>query len=153
MDAVLLDTDVFSYLMRAGDPRGEPYRPHVRGKTIGVSFITIGELYFGAKKKGWSDKTIASLEQHLKAAVIVPYDLEICKTYADLRASLKTQSGTDRVLQNDLWIAACAVRHKLTLVTNNRRHFEGIPGLSIISEAPKKVQPVPRSLFPETEPK
>ncbi|MGB7591796.1 MAG: type II toxin-antitoxin system VapC family toxin [Terriglobia bacterium] len=149
MDAVLLDTDVFSYLLRAGDRRGEPYREHVRGKTIAVSFITVGELYYGASKRGWSAKTIASLEQHLKAAVIVPYDVEICKTYARPRASLKTESGSDRVLQNDLWIAASAVRHNLPLITNNRKHFEGIPGLNVISEAPKKPQPEPQSLFPQ----
>jgi len=80
MAAVLLDTDVFSYLMRAGDRRGELYRKHVQGKTIAVSFITVGELYYGAVKRGWSAKTIASLEQHLKAAVVVPYDVEVCKT-------------------------------------------------------------------------
>ncbi len=147
MDAVLLDTDVFSYLLRAGDRRGEPYRRHVQGKTIAVSFITVGELYYGATKRGWSVKTVAALEQHLKAAVIVPYDVEICKVYGRLRATLRTESGTDRVLQNDLWIAACAVRHNLALITNNRKHFECIPGLNVISEAPKKPQPEPQSLF------
>ncbi len=30
MDAVLLDSDVFSYLARANDLRGDAYRPHVR---------------------------------------------------------------------------------------------------------------------------
>jgi predicted nucleic acid-binding protein len=149
MDAVLLDTDVFSYLLRAGDRRGDPYRPHVRGKTIAVTFITVGELYYGAIKRAWSGKTILSLEQHLKAAVIVPYDVEICKTYGRLRATLKTESGSDRVLQNDLWIAACALRHNLPLISNNRKHFEGIPGLNLISEAPKTRLPEPRSLFPE----
>jgi predicted nucleic acid-binding protein len=152
MDAVLLDTDVFSYLLRAGDPRGDPYRPHVRGRTIAVSFITVGELYYGAIKRGWSADTIAILERHLRAAVIVPYDVEICKTYARLRATLKTESGSDRVLQNDLWIAASAIRHNLALITNNRKHFEGIPGLNVISEAPKKRQPEPQNLFEQASP-
>ncbi|HKS94555.1 MAG TPA: PIN domain-containing protein [Terriglobia bacterium] len=118
MDAVLLDTDVFSYLLRAGDARGEPYRKHVQGKTIVLSFVTLGELYYGAIKRGWSAKTLASLEQRLKVAVVVPYDTEICKTYGRLRATLRTASGSHRsVFQNDLWIAACAVRHSLPLVT------------------------------------
>jgi predicted nucleic acid-binding protein len=34
----------------------------------------------------------------------------------------------------DAWIAATALRHGLRLVTHNRRHFEGITGLRIISE-------------------
>ncbi len=107
-----------------------------------MAFITVGELYYGAIKRGWSAKTIATLEQHLKPAVIVPYDVEIFKTYGRLRATLRTESGSDRsVFQNDLWIAACAVRHNLPLITNNRKHFEGIPSLNMISEAPRPTAP------------
>ena len=36
---------------------------------------------------------------------------------------------------NDLWIAACALRHSIPLVSNNDRHFTGVPGLVLISEA------------------
>ncbi len=125
------------------------YERHVKQKTIAVSFVTVGELYFGAIKKGWSPRSMAELEQRLKAAVIVPYDLEICRTYGRLRSELKTATGTDRVVgSNDLWIASCAVRHSLPLITNNRKHFEGIPGLTIISEAaPPKTTPVTGQLF------
>lgn len=49
MDAVLLDTDVFSYLLK-NDPRADPYRPHVRDQTLAVSFVTVGELLSGAEK-------------------------------------------------------------------------------------------------------
>ena len=44
-DAVLLDTDVFSYLNKPGDTRAALYRPHITGKTIALSFVTVGELY------------------------------------------------------------------------------------------------------------
>jgi predicted nucleic acid-binding protein len=33
---------------------------------------------------------------------------------------------------NDLWIAATAVHFDVPLATNNRRHFEGIPGLRLL---------------------
>jgi tRNA(fMet)-specific endonuclease VapC len=33
----------------------------------------------------------------------------------------------------DLFIAATALQHGVTVLTNNRRHFERIPGLSIES--------------------
>ena len=46
MDAVLLDTDVFSYLLK-DDARADPYRPHVQDQTIAVSFVTVGELVLG----------------------------------------------------------------------------------------------------------
>ena len=66
MDAVLLDTDVFSYLLKRNDPRGDPYRPHILDKTVAISFITVGELYFGATKKGWGAAKLSELETRLR---------------------------------------------------------------------------------------
>lgn len=147
MDAVLLDTDVFSYLMKSKDTRGDAYRPHVKGKTVAICFITVGELYYGAEKKKWSGKTLRNFEERLKAVVIVPYDSELCKTYGKVRASLP--AGVV-VAPNDLWIASCAIRHSIPLISNNRKHFEKIPSLKLISEPIPKPAPPPVSgdLFP-----
>jgi predicted nucleic acid-binding protein len=81
MNAVLLDTDVFSFLIKPKDPRAEVYRPHVTGKTVAISFITVGDLYYGAEKKKWSGKTLRNFQERLKAVVVVPYDEELCRTY------------------------------------------------------------------------
>jgi tRNA(fMet)-specific endonuclease VapC len=129
MDAVLLDTDVFSYLTRDGHARGDAYRPHVLGKTIAVSFVTVGEVYFGAEKKNWGSRTLSGLLERLKAVIVVPSDLEICREYGRLRASLE-KAGII-IPDNDLWIAACALRHSVPLISNNRRHFKRIAGLSL----------------------
>jgi tRNA(fMet)-specific endonuclease VapC len=136
MDAVLLDTDVFSYLIK-NDDRAEPYRQHIVGKTLAISFVTVGELYYGAEKKGWGTANLQKLETRIRSVVIVPFDLDVCREYARICA-LKTDSGSDRTIgANDRWIAACAMRHKLPLISNNRKHFEGIPGLVLIAEARK----------------
>lgn len=150
MDAVLLDTDVFSYLMRPKDARGDAYRHHVKGKTVAISFVTVGELYYGAEKRKWSGKTLQNLQERLKAVVVVPYDAELCRTYGRVRASLPAGIV---VAANDLWIAACAIRHAIPLITNNRKHFERIPGLTLVSESPSKTAPVPTSgdLFDATK--
>ena len=58
MDAVLLDDDVFSYLTRTHDTRGDAYRPHAAGKTVAISFITVGKIYFGAEKRKWGKQTL-----------------------------------------------------------------------------------------------
>ena len=60
--------------------------------------------------------------------------LEVCRTYGDIKATMENRGLA--VAPNDMWIAACARRHSLVLVTNNRRHFQNIPSLNIISEAP-----------------
>jgi tRNA(fMet)-specific endonuclease VapC len=141
MDAVLLDTDVFSYLMKK-DTRGDAYRPYVKGKTVAITFITVGELYHWAEKRRWSAKNRQNLEERLKAVVVVPYDTELCRTYGKLRASLTPGLV---IAGNDLWIATCAIRHGIPLITNNRKHFEKIPGLKLISASPSKTAPVPTS--------
>jgi hypothetical protein len=41
------------------------------------------------------------------------------------------------VADNDLWIAATAVRHSIPLISHNRKHYDDIPDLVFISETPK----------------
>ena len=101
---------------------------------MAVSFVTVGELLFGATKKKWGAEKLADLNQRLHRVVIVPYDFKLCETYGDLKSQLREKGRV--VADNDLWIAACAVRHSIPLISNNRAHFEDIPGLILISEAP-----------------
>jgi tRNA(fMet)-specific endonuclease VapC len=146
MDAVLLDTDVFSYLMKEGDTRAALYRPHVKDKTIALSFVTVGELYVWGIRRKWNAKRMASFEQRLKAAIIVPYDLDLCRRYGSVRAELLAAGTT--VAPNDLWIAVCALRHSLPLITHNLKHFQCIPNLKIVSEAGKPT-PTTATMFPD----
>jgi len=125
---------VFSYLMKPNDTRAAIYLPHVRGKVVAISFITAGELLFGATKKKWGAERLADLNRRLRRVVIVPYDFKLCETYGELKSQMRDKGRT--VADNDLWIAACALRHSIPLISNNRGHFEAIPGLILISEAP-----------------
>lgn len=141
MAIILVDTDVFSYLSSSNAARGAPYRRHLDGHILALSFITVGEQYAGYRKmisKGeWPESHIQKLEALLKSAAIIPYEVEICKVYGDLKNKIRNLDGSHRVIgPNDLRIAACAVRHSLKLATNNRSDFENIPGLEIICEAP-----------------
>jgi predicted nucleic acid-binding protein len=133
MDTVLLDTDVFSFLTRAYDTRAHLYQPHIQGKRISLSFISVGEIYFGMEDDGWGPARRAAVEQKLHAAIVVRYDLGLCKTYGRVKASLPRGVV---VQQNDLWIACTAIHHSLPLVTHNRKHFAVIPGMQVITEAP-----------------
>jgi predicted nucleic acid-binding protein len=126
-----LNTNVFSFLGKSGDKRGKIYRPQVQGKIVAVSFVTVGELYFGATKNKWSKAQLEGLNNRLRSTVIIPYDLAVCETYARLKASLPKGRVIDG---NDLWIAACAVRHSIPLLTHNRKHFDDFKELIVISE-------------------
>lgn len=131
VEAVLVDTDVYSYLMN-GKGYAVLYRPHVEGKLIAVSFVTVGELYFGAYRRGWKAERLADLKDRLRSVTIVPYDEMLCLTYARIKTEM--QSKGDVIGANDLWIASSAVRHSIPLLSNNEKHFKLVPGLVLISE-------------------
>jgi tRNA(fMet)-specific endonuclease VapC len=135
MDAVLLDTNVLSYVIK-NHVTARLYDKHLDGKQQTTCFAVIAELLQAAKLRGWQEKNVTALEATLRAITVIPYDMEVCRAWASL-SGLKTSTGSDRTFENnDRWIAACAIHHGLPLVTHNRKHFEGIPSLTVISEAP-----------------
>jgi len=133
-DKIILDTNVASYLMRGG-ALADAYLPHIQGKLLAITFITVGEMYFGAEKATWGAANREKLESELRRLVVIPYDHEIARCYGRLVA--ERQRAGDPIAPNDAWIAACAVRHAVPLVTHNAKHFGGITGLSVITEVPE----------------
>ncbi len=129
MEALVLDTNVVSYLMR-GDPRGDLYRRHFDGKTLAVSFMTVGELYEGAYRRNWSTKKFSGLKDHLKRFVVIPFSPVVCETWGRIRAGRKHQP----IAVDDGWIAATALAYGCPLVTHNPSDFVDITGLDLISE-------------------
>ena len=128
---IVLDTCVVSYLMKGGK-LAEAYAPHLQGHLLAISFITVGELYYGAENARWGPKKRRELETALRNFVVIPYDHEIARCYGRLVARRKMSGRT--IGPNDAWIAACAVRHGVPLVTHNAKDFEGIASLDILTE-------------------
>lgn len=129
---VILDTNIVSYLMRGGQ-LAQDYDPHIQTRLLSIAFFTLGELYFGAEKAKWGKKRRTQLETTLRNYVVIPYDHEIARCYGRLVAYRELVGR--RIASNDAWIAACAVRHNIPLITHNARHFRGTPGLDIITES------------------
>jgi tRNA(fMet)-specific endonuclease VapC len=80
----------------------------------------------------WGDRRRKLLETTLRNFVVVPYDHDVARCYGRLVTERETQGR--RIQPNDAWIAACAVRHAVPLVTHNAKDFEGITSLDIITE-------------------
>ncbi len=127
----LLDTNIVSHLMR-GDRLAQLYQPRIQNRLLAVSFITVGELYYGAEKADWGARRRSKLEAKLREFFVVPYDEETALSYGRLVAE-RQKSGMP-IATNDAWIAACAVRHDIPLITHNSRHFDNISGLKVITE-------------------
>jgi tRNA(fMet)-specific endonuclease VapC len=60
---------------------------------------------------------------------VLPLVPEAAQAYGSIRADLERRGQL--IGGNDLWIAAHACALDLTLVTNNQREFQRVPGLKI----------------------
>jgi predicted nucleic acid-binding protein len=52
MNAAIVDTDVVSMLFK-GDTRALAYRPHITGRLLGISFMTLAELERWPLERKW----------------------------------------------------------------------------------------------------
>lgn len=129
---MLLDTNIVSYIYK-GDSRAAAYERHMLGRQCYVSFMTLAEIYRWPYARNWAEPRRIALEQFVQSHfVILPFNRKLAWTWAELTG--RTMKGQPMSLA-DSWIAACALQHKLPLITHNARHFDGVPGLSIITEA------------------
>jgi predicted nucleic acid-binding protein len=83
-----------------------------------VSVVTVGELEAGvliARDDATRARRVALLAAVLAEAPALPIDRHIASRYGELRASCDWRPS------NDLWIAATALAHDLTLLTADER--------------------------------
>ncbi len=133
MSAIVLDMNVVSYLMK-GHPLAVAYRPHLDGKLLAVSFMTVAELYEGGYRAGWGARKWSTLDATLRNYVVMPWMAAICRHWGEIRAGRSAQP----IAADDAWIAATARAHGLPLVTHNPVDFAGIPGLELVTECTTK---------------
>ena len=128
MKKVVVDTSVVSYLLK-GHSLGQAYwERHLAGNLLGLSFMTVAELYRWPLEKAWGDRRIQGLIDHLRGYVVLPYDDAMSWEWA------KLMSWKGRPMSvADAWVAATAIAHEVPLVTHNVRHFSGIGGLEVRS--------------------
>ena len=96
-----------------------------------ISFMTVAEMYRGALKRNWGPRRMSELAEHLRQFAIVPYSFRVCLSYAHIANSAERR-GTP-IATADALIAASALSLGIPLATHNKRHFQGIGGLTVIS--------------------
>jgi tRNA(fMet)-specific endonuclease VapC len=94
---------------------------------MAISAITFSELLHGVEKSAASARNLAAVEDFCSRLDLLVYGPKASLHYGQIRASLE-RSGTP-IGVNDLHIAAHARSEGLTLVSNNLREFERVPGL------------------------
>jgi tRNA(fMet)-specific endonuclease VapC len=125
-ETLLLDTDVASFLFK-NSPRAKPFRPLIKGKRLALAFVSVAELFKWTLKRQWSARKTAQLETALRRYVIIPYDRDLAWSWARVVATCEDVGRP--IGPSDAWIAATTLRHDVTLVTNNLKHFEAAESL------------------------
>ncbi len=65
MSDAVIDTDVMSFLFKR-DSRADLYKPHLEGRRLVVSFMTIAELEAWALIRNWGVTKKVRMREHLR---------------------------------------------------------------------------------------
>lgn len=126
----LLDTDwIVHYL--SGNGAVIRRLEDLRVDGLAISVISLAELCEGVCYSRNPEKNQAGVDNFLQDILVLGVDLEICKIFGQERGRLRKQGLL--IHDFDLMIASTRLSHDLTLLSNNRRHYERIQGLRLVS--------------------
>jgi tRNA(fMet)-specific endonuclease VapC len=94
-----------------------------------TSVIVAGELYFAAAKSARREANLVVFKTILSGLKIIPIDEKVCMSYADIKLDLKKKGMP--IPENDIWIAACAYTHGLSVATLDN-HFSEITQIELV---------------------
>jgi tRNA(fMet)-specific endonuclease VapC len=121
----LLDTNIVTAILNQEIGVEE----NLKGNRTFMSVTVLGELYFGAKNSARRTANLQKIETFIAVCTIVDCDTITADYYSEIRLALKLEGKP--IPENDLWIAAVARQHNLTLVTRDA-HFSEIDHLSVV---------------------
>ncbi len=123
----LLDTNICSAYLR-GD--GRVYTRIIQHSGgLRISAVVLGELYAWIFRARTDPRFREGLDDLLAVVDVLPVDTAVARRFGELRAE-QLDIGRPRP-QHDLFIAATALTHDLTLVTHNIRDFADVPILRV----------------------
>ena len=86
-----------------------------------LSSIVLGELYFGARKSSRSEANVARLDRLASNSTVLSCDIKTARYYGEVKDGLRRKGRP--IPENDVWIAAVALQHGLTLVTRDGHKY------------------------------
>ena len=122
----LLETHIISAWARRSHPALMTRMLAVAPSDLAISVLVEHELRYGFARNPWV-KSWPLVEALLALIPSLPLTRPIANRAADLRSDLAA-AGTP-ISPYDLLVAATALEHGATLVTNNVREFARVPGL------------------------
>lgn len=125
----LLDTNICIYIIKKKPEIVLKKVQTLSPNDICVSSITVAELRYGVEKSQHVAKNQQALEWFLLPLSIMPFNMDAAISYGKIRAELEAKGQPIGSL--DILIAAHALSLGYTVVTNNTREFNRVPGLRV----------------------
>jgi tRNA(fMet)-specific endonuclease VapC len=123
--SLLLDTNIVIALF-SGDPKvGERFDSSAE---LYICVHVLGELRYGAVASSRFRENLGRVEWFSARVPVLACDEQTVVHYANIRFGLRKKGRP--IPENDLWIAAIARQHGLTLLSRDS-HFRHIEGLQV----------------------
>lgn len=123
----MLDTNICIYLIKRKPIQVVERLKGYEAGDVAVSSISVAELQYGVCKSNRQDQNRLALTEFLLPLEVVAFDESAASHYGDIRDHLEKRGNI--IGSMDLLIAAHARSLSLTLITNNLREFQRVPGL------------------------
>jgi len=121
----LLDTGIVASLFR-GDTG---VRNQIAdAEEVFVSSITLGELFYGAFKSQRTEDELKKIDEFAQVVRVLECDADTAEVYGRIKTALRAKGRP--IPENDIWIAAAAMQHDLSLAMRDP-HFEQVEGLTL----------------------
>ena len=124
---ILFDTDICVELLR-GNKKIIQRRSEYSGE-VGISFMTVAELYYGAENAQNTAESKVLVDKFLLTVDVVWPDIAILKRFGEIKSELRRRKTP--LPDADLFIGAASLEKCEALITGHTKHFEKIPGLKI----------------------
>ena len=124
----LLDTDIASAYLK-NHPRVAT-RVMLHYGRLHVSAVTVGELLVWAGRAKAPPSRLQGVLDLVSVCQVLDVDYAVAETFGRIRADLLDRGRTVGV--PDLFNAAVALAHNLTVVTHNVADYQDVPGLSVV---------------------
>ena len=121
----LLDTNAVIALF-AGDP--ELVETIANKTAVFLCVPVLGELRYGALASARVEQNLARLDDFAKAVAVLPCDKECAAFYSAVKFGLRKKGRP--IPENDVWIAAIARQHRLSLISRDV-HFQEVDELDL----------------------
>ena len=95
-----------------------------------IPSIVLGELYYGAQRSTRVAENSTRVDAFAAESVVLSCNASTARWYGIVKSDLRLKGRP--IPENDVWIAALARQHDLTVVSRDG-HFEEVPDLDVVA--------------------